>query len=144
MSNFYLKDNPYFSNYFNQTPYANSISQVTTTNSTPTSTSWTDNLSKYGSILGGLGQIGQAGAGLMNAYTGYKNYKMAKEQFGFERALAQRNLANQAKLINNAIMSSANVAAGLSALPTGTTAQNQAIRDKHMADAENRKVSGTL
>lgn len=94
--------------------------------------------------LGALAQLGQAGAGLMNAYTGYKNYKLAKEAFGFEKALSLRNLANQAKLINNAYDASANIAAGLNAIPTASDAYNKGLRDQALASAEKQKVSGTL
>lgn len=60
-------------------------------------------------IAGGL----QALSGLANAYMSYKNYGLAKDQFNFQKGLANRNLANQAKVINNAYDNAAQVAAGM-------------------------------
>lgn len=82
--------------------------------------------------------------GIGSAYTGYKNYKLAKEAFGFEKALAQRNLANQAQLINNAIDASANVSSGLNASMLKGSAYNDAQREQILANADKTKVSGTL
>lgn len=54
-----------------------------------------------GGIMGGAGSILGGVGGLMNAFVGYKNYKLAKKEFAFTKAMANRNLANQAKMINN-------------------------------------------
>ena len=86
----------------------------------------------------------QAGVGLMNAFTGLDALNQAKKQFKFEKALAERNLANQAQLVNNYIGSSANVAAGLSAIPTLGSAYNADMRDRFMANADKTKVSGKI
>lgn len=98
----------------------------------------------FGDIMGGIGSIGQGLMGLGNAFTGYKNYKLAKEAFGFQKALAQKNLANQAQLINNAIDASANISAGLSSIPTAGDKYNVGLRDKIMSEADKTKVSGSL
>ncbi len=86
----------------------------------------------------------QALSGLGTAYTGYKNYKLAKEAFEFEKNLAQLNVANQAKMINNAYASAANVGAGLSAGASTYGAGLGALRDEHMSAAKSKYVSGTI
>ena len=63
--------------------------------------------------LAGIGMGIQGLSGLANAYMGYKNYGLAKDQFNFQKGLANRNLANQAKVINNAYDNAAQVAAGM-------------------------------
>ena len=73
-----------------------------------------------GGIMGGLSQLGGLATGLMQAYSGFqqlglanKALNLAKQQFGFQKALANRNLANQAKIINNTYDNAAQVAAGM-------------------------------
>lgn len=95
-----------------------------------------------GTVFGGV----QALTGLANAYLGYKNYQLAKQQFGFQKGLANRNLANQAKIINNAYDNAAQVAAGMvgsrdSYGNYGMT--NQAIVDKYAAKAKEKHVDGS-
>jgi hypothetical protein len=51
--------------------------------------------------------------GLSNAYTGYKAYKLAKEQFAAEKGFANRNLFNQSKIINNTYDTASKAAAGV-------------------------------
>lgn len=63
--------------------------------------------------MSGLAGLGQAGMGLWNAYNGMKQLDIARQQFGFEKALANRNIANQAKIINNTYDNAAQVAAGM-------------------------------
>ena len=60
-------------------------------------------------IAGGL----QALSGLANAYLGYKNYNLSKDMFNYQQGLANRNLANQGKIINNTYDNAAQVAAGM-------------------------------
>ncbi len=67
------------------------------------------NIGTLGALSGGFQALG----GLASAYTGYKNYQMAKDQFKFQKGLANRNLANQAKTINNAYDNAGQVAAGM-------------------------------
>ena len=72
--------------------------------------------SNWGNVAGMVGAgagVLQGLGGLAGAYMGYKNYKLAKEQFGFQKGLANRNLANQAKVINNSYDNAAQVAAGM-------------------------------
>ena len=70
-------------------------------------------LSGWGSLLGGIGAGIQGLSGLANAYMGLKNYELAQDQFGFQKALANRNIANQAKIINNTYDNAGQVAAGM-------------------------------
>ena len=65
-----------------------------------------------GYIGAGAGVL-QGIGGLASAYMAHKNYKLAKKQFGFQKGLANRNLANQAKVINNSYDNAAQVAAGM-------------------------------
>ena len=53
-------------------------------------------LAGIGQIAGGLGALG-------SAWTGYKALGLAEDQFGFEKAATNRNIANQGLLANNAI-----------------------------------------
>ena len=91
----------------------------------------------------GYGLAGlQALSGLMNAYTGYKNYKLAKEQFGFEKAAMNRNIANQAKTINNAYDNAAQVAAGM-ALDSSYGLARENLAKEYAADAQKKHVDGS-
>ena len=47
--------------------------------------------------LAGLQTLG----GLGDLWLGFQNYNLAKDAYDFQTALANRNIANQAKLINN-------------------------------------------
>jgi len=60
--------------------------------------------------LAGLQTLG----GLLDWQLGMQNYNLAKDAFEFQSALANRNLANQAKLINNRYDTAATVGAQLS------------------------------
>ena len=61
----------------------------------------------------GIGTGLQGLAGLASAYTGLQNYYLAKDALNFQKTLANRNLANQAKIINNTYDNAAQVAAGM-------------------------------
>lgn len=97
-------------------------------------------------ISAGIGAVG----GLMNAFTGYKNYKLAKKEFAFTKALANRNLANQAKMINNSYDASGQLAAGLAGASynpnRGSGGDNglaqQAIQDQYQQLAKDKHVNG--
>ena len=88
------------------------------------------NATKPGSS-GGLASIGAIGsatqglAGLANAYLGYKNYQLAKDQFGYEKALGNANLYNQGTLVNTQLDKSAEIGNALAG-GTMTDAQKQA------------------
>ena len=97
--------------------------------------------------LAGIGMGIQGLSGLANAYMGYKNYQLAQEQFKFQKGLARRNLANQAKIINNTYDNAAQVAAGMiggrdSSGNFGFTDQN--IVDRYANAAKDKHVSGTI
>ena len=59
----------------------------------------------------GLGLQGLAGLG--DFWMGLNNYNLAKDAYNFQKALANRNLQNQGKLINNTYDTAANTGAGL-------------------------------
>lgn len=85
-------------------------------------------------------------SGLANAFLGYKNYKLAKKQFGFEKDLMNRNIANQAKVINNTYDNAAQVAAGMiggvdNAGNYGMV--NQDIVNRYATNAEKKHVDGS-
>ena len=91
----------------------------------------------------GYGLAGlQALSGLANAFLGYKNYKLAKKQFGFEKAAMNRNIANQAKVINNAYDNAAQVAAGMS-LDSSYGLARENLAKQYAADAEKKHVDGS-
>ena len=104
-----------------------------------------------GYIGAGVGVL-QGLSGLANAYMGYKNYKLAKEQFGFQKGLANRNLANQAKVINNTYDNAAQVAAGMiggGSYNPATDTQgsfgmtDQAVVDRYAEKAKEKHVDGS-
>ena len=119
----------------------NNLSNTTTTPSTNTTDiGW--NLDTLGTAFQGLNAL----SGLANAYLGYKNYKLAKDQFGFAKAATNRNIANQAKIINNTYDNAAQVAAGMVG---GTDSYgnygmtDQAIVDRYAAKAKEKHVDGS-
>ena len=96
--------------------------------------SWfTQNKDMIGADAQGL----QAAAGLANAYMGYKNYGLAKDMFGFEKAATNRNIANQAQLVNNEIQNAGEVGMSLA----GNTMDPNA-RAQRQAQMDAMKVSG--
>lgn len=97
--------------------------------------------------LAGIGMGIQGLSGLANAYMGYKNYQLAQEQFKFQKGLARRNLANQAKIINNTYDNAAQIAAGMiggkdSYGNYGFTSQD--IVNRYSNAAKDKHVSGTI
>lgn len=94
----------------------------------------------------GIGAGIQGLSGLANAYLGYKNYQLAQDQFKFQKGLANRNLANQAKIINNTYDNAAQVAAGMIG---GKDAQgnygvvNQSTVDRYANKAKEKHVDGS-
>ena len=111
-------------------------------NTTPMGTQGSSFASGLGAVAGGLQALG----GLANAYLGYKNYQLAKKQFGFQKGLANRNLANQAKIINNTYDNAAQVAAGMiggkdASGNYGFT--DQAIVDDYAKKAKEKHVDGS-
>ena len=95
-----------------------------------------------GSLLSDIGQLGFYGLG---AYTGLKQLglakdklKLAKEDFGFQKALANRNLANQAQTINNAYNTGAEATIGLMGGVDAVTGQSIAADPTAVADVRRR------
>lgn len=98
--------------------------------------SWQDGL---GLAAQGL----QSLSGLYNAYTGYKNYQLAKKQFAFEKAAMNRNIANQAKIINNTYDNAANIAADMFGNRDAQGMLSQEVKDKFAAHARSQHVDGS-
>ena len=71
----------------------------------------------------------QALSGLASAYTGLKGLGLAEDQFGFQKDTVNRNIANQAALINENRMKSADVGLALAG-STMSDAQKTATRNK--------------
>lgn len=119
------------------------VSSAATPTSTNTGSGWGDYLSGAGSLI----------TGLASAYTGFQNIGLAnkslglaKKQFNFQKDLANRNLANQAKTINNAYNNAAQVAGGMigSVDAQGNYgATSQAIMDQYAAKAKEQHVDGS-
>lgn len=80
---------------------------------TPWYQKWFGNQGIVGGIGSGLAALGQVGAGIFNAVMANKEYELAKKIFGYQVGLGNRNLANQAKIINNNYDTAGNVGAGL-------------------------------
>jgi len=78
-------------------------------------------------------------AGLASAYTGYKGLGLAEDQVAFEKALANANFANQAKLVNTSIQNAGDV--GLALASQAMTPEQRAARQTQL-DAS--KVQSTI
>ena len=89
--------------------------------------------------MAGLGGLAQGVGALGSAYVGYKGLGLAEDQFGFEKALANRNLENQGITINNAYRNANEVGLALA----GDT-MTQAQRDASIADTQSRFVTGGI
>ena len=111
--------------------------------------------SNWGNIAGMVGAgagILQGLGGLASAYTAYKGLQLAKDQFRYQKDLANRNLANQAKIINNSYDNAAQVAAGMiggGSYNPATDSQgsygmiDQAIVDRYAQKAKDKHVDGS-
>lgn len=100
------------------------------------------NTGTLGVVTGGL----QGLSGLAQAFVGMKNYELAQQQFKYQKGLANRNLANQAKIINNTYDNAAQVAAGMIGSKDaggnyGFT--DQAIVDDYAKKAKEKHVDGS-
>lgn len=92
----------------------------------PTTPGLTGYLSAGADVLQGLGALG-------SAYTGWQNYGLAKEQFGFEKAATNRNIANQGKQINNAYQNASEVGLALGGgamTPEQIAAERAAVQNR--------------
>ena len=111
--------------------------------------------SNWGNIAGMVGAgagVLQGLGGLAGAYTAYKGLQLAKDQFSYQKGLANRNLANQAKIINNSYDNAAQVAAGMiggGSYNPATDSQgnygmtDQAIVDRYAQKAKEQHVDGS-
>jgi hypothetical protein len=98
----------------------------------------------FGKGLSGLANIGMAGiqgwTGLQQANLAKKQLNLAKQQFAYQKGLANRNLANQASIINTGYDNAAQVAAGMTGsfgkVTPGTVTQ-------YMSDAQKKHVDGS-
>ena len=100
------------------------------------------NTGTLGVVTGGL----QGLSGLAQAFVGMKNYELAQQQFKYQKGLANRNLANQAKIINNTYDNAAQVAAGMIGGndASGTYGfTDQAIVDDYAKKAKEKHVDGS-
>ena len=104
------------------------------------------------SMIGAGAGILQGLGGLASAYTAYKGLQLAKDQFRYQKGLANRNLANQAKVINNSYDNAAQVAAGMiggGSYNPATDSQgnygmtDQAIVDRYAQKAKEQHVDGS-
>ena len=111
--------------------------------------------SNWGDVAGMVGAgagVLQGLGGLASAYTAYKGLHLAKDQFKYQKGLANRNLANQAKVINNSYDNAAQVAAGMiggGSYNPATDSQgnygmtDQAIVDRYAQKAKEQHVDGS-
>ena len=100
------------------------------------------NTGTLGAVAGGL----QGLSGLAQAFVGMKNYELAQQQFKYQKGLANRNLANQAKIINNTYDNAAQVAAGMIGgkdVSGNYGFTNQAIVDDYAKKAKEKHVDGS-
>ena len=111
--------------------------------------------SNWGDVAGMVGAgagVLQGLGGLASAYTAYKGLQLVKDQFKYQKGLANRNLANQAKVINNSYDNAAQVAAGMiggGSYNPATDSQgnygmtDQAIIDRYAQKAKEQHVDGS-
>ena len=100
------------------------------------------NTGTLGVVTGGL----QGLSGLAQAFVGMKNYELAQQQFKYQKGLANRNLANQAKIINNTYDNAAQVAAGMIGgkdVSGNYGFTNQTIVDDYAKKAKEKYVDGS-
>lgn len=100
----------------------------------------------WGGVLGAGAGILQGIAGLRQAQIAEEQLDLANKQFGFQRGLANRNIANQAQMINNQYDSAAQIAAGMigGRNADGTYGlTDQAIVNQYAQNARNRHVDGS-
>ena len=100
------------------------------------------NTGTLGVVTGGL----QGLSGLAQAFVGMKNYELAQQQFKYQKGLANRNLANQAKIINSTYDNAAQVAAGMIGgkdVSGNYGFTNQAIVDDYAKKAKEKHVDGS-
>lgn len=100
------------------------------------------------STIGNLGLLGLQGyTGLKSISLANKQLGLAKKQFNFEKGLANKNIANQAKTINNAYDAAGQAAIGLlggiDALTGQSINPSQETVDKANQNIKNSYVDGS-
>lgn len=80
---------------------------------TPWYQKWFGNQGIVGGIGSGLAALGLVGSGIFSAIMANKNYDLAQKALNYQMGLGNRNLANQAKILNNTYDTAGNVGAGL-------------------------------
>ena len=115
---------------------------IANTNTSTPSSGFGFNTGTFGAVASGL----QGLSGLAQAFVGMKNYELAQQQFKYQKGLANRNLANQAKIINNTYDNAAQVAAGMIGgkdVSGNYGFTNQAIVDDYAKKAKEKHVDGS-
>ncbi len=77
--------------------------------------------------LGQLGQIGTLGMGLAGAYNAYQQNKLQKKAFNFQRGATNRNIANQATVVNDQLADKGKMQAQMFGNKVGTADYNNYI-----------------
>ena len=118
------------------------IANTNTSTPSTSSSGFGFNTGTFGAVAGGL----QGLSGLAQAFVGMKNYELAQQQFKYQKGLANRNLANQAKIINNTYDNAAQVAAGMIGgkdVSGNYGFTNQTIVDDYAKKAKEKHVDGS-
>ena len=118
------------------------IANTNTSTPSTSSSGFGFNTGTLGVVTGGL----QGLSGLAQAFVGMKNYELAQQQFKYQKGLANRNLANQAKIINSTYDNAAQVAAGMIGgkdVSGNYGFTNQAIVDDYAKKAKEKYVDGS-
>ena len=92
----------------------------------------TSGLGEYLGMGADLANIGLSG---VQAYLGWENLGLAEDQFAFEKAAANRNIANQGKQVNNAYENASNVGLALGGgamTPEQIAAEKAALRNRYV------------
>ena len=93
---------------------------------------FTSGLGEYLGMGADLANIGLSG---VQAYLGWENLGLAEDQFAFEKAAANRNIANQGKQVNNAYENASNVGLALGGgamTPEQIAAEKAALRNRYV------------
>jgi len=73
-----------------------------------------------GGIFGSLGQMGSLATGLAGAYNAYQQNKLQNKAFKFQKGATNRNIANQAVVVNNDLANQAKMQAQMFGNKVGT------------------------
>lgn len=92
-------------------------------------------LGAFGDYLGAGMDIANIGIAGLGAYTGWQNLGLAKDQFNFEKAATNRDIANQGKQINNAYTNASQVGLALGGgamTPEQIAAEKAALQNRYV------------